>query len=491
MKVKAILNILGTLLIVLSFTLLIPLLTAIIYKGQDLRAFLISIIITFATGLIFRLLTPSSEKITLKESFGLVTFSWISFAFFGALPLYIYGIMFDISSLSFTNSFFEIMSGFTTTGSTIISVTTDLPNAIESLPHGILMWRSLSQWIGGMGIVVLSLAILPLLGVGGMELYKAEIPGPSADKLTPRVKETAEILWAVYFGISAIEIMLLYFGGMNLFDSLCHTFSTMSTGGFSPKNASVAHYNSPFIEYIIIIFMFISGANFSLHFFLIKGKLTSYLKDTEFITYFSIIVLFTVVILFNIKGEISSLSTAFRHSLFQVVSICTTTGFGTADYEKWFFLSQFMLFVLMLIGGCGGSTGGGIKVIRLVLIFKQVFIEMRKLLHPKAVFSIKLNGSSVSNSTIQNIIGFFSLYAILFIIATAIMSALGLDFESALGSVAACFGNIGPGLGSVGPTDNYAHIPMFGKWVLSFCMLLGRLEIYTVLIIFLPEAWKR
>ncbi|MFP4521923.1 MAG: TrkH family potassium uptake protein [Fibrobacterota bacterium] len=490
MNIKSIMNIMGILLLFLAAALISPLICSFIYGGEDSTAFTASIAITALFGIVLIKLTDRQTKITLNESFGLVTLSWIFFALFGTLPLYIYGKMNNIELLNFTNCFFETMSGFTTTGATIITTTKDLPEAIESLPYGILFWRSMTQWIGGMGIIVLSLAILPLIGVGGMQLYKAEIPGPSADKLTPRVKETAEILWAVYFGISAVEVVLLYLGGMDLFDSFCHTFSTMSTGGFSPKNASVGHYNSPFIEYIIIIFMFISGANFALHYYGLKGRFKSYIKDGEFKFYFLLTAVFTLFIFLDLSGSFSPES-AFRKALFQVVSICTTTGFGTADYEKWAFLSRFLIFTLMIIGGSGGSTGGGIKSVRVLIVFKQTLNELRKLIHPKGVFSIKLNRKPVPENIVMNISGFFALYILIFIGASGLMSLLGLDFQSALGSVAACMGNIGPGLGSVGPVDNYEHIHSSGKWILSFCMLLGRLEIYTVLVLFLPETWKK
>jgi trk system potassium uptake protein TrkH len=377
------------------------------------------------------------------------------------------------------------MSGFTTTGATILT-------NVEVLPHGLLFWRSLTHWMGGMGIIVLSLAILPFLGVGGMQLFKAEVPGPVADKLTPRVTETAKILWGVYISISILEIILLKIGGMNLFNATCHTFGTMATGGFSTKNASIGFYESAYIQYVIIFFMIVAGINFSLHYRFLKKGITVYPKNHEFMFFMSLILTATLFIGYDtLFHHFPKLEVAFRQTLFQVVSILTTTGYGTADYEQWSFSSQFILFLLMFIGGCAGSTGGGMKVIRLYIMFQFVRTEVKRLLHPSAVIPVRIGDTVIPREIVTHVIGFLTLMAGLFIIGVLIMSMLGLDLVSSFGAVAATLGNIGPGLGSVGPTDNYAHIPVIGKWVLTFFMLAGRLEIYTVLILFAPSFWRK
>ena len=471
---------LGALFIFLSVTLLFPALVSIIYSENDLIPILISSGISLILGVILVLFFKVKVDLKIKEGFALVSLSWLSFALIGALPFYISGYI-----PSYTDAFFETMSGFTTTGATIL---TD----IEVLPHGLLFWRSFTHWLGGMGIILLSLAILPLLGVGGMQLYKAEVPGPEHDRLTPRIKNTAKILWEVYVVISVIEATLLYFAGMNVFDAICHTFGTMATGGFSTKNASIGYYNSPMIDTIIIVFMLIAGINFFLHFRTIQGDLKSYFKDTEALFFFGLVGFGTTAIFLNLVflPEYSIL-TALQKGMFQAVSIITTTGYGTADYELWAFSAQVILFIFMFIGGCAGSTGGGMKIMRVVVLYKFGLNEIKKLIHPQAVLPVRINKRTIPNEIVANIAGFFMLYISLFVIGVVVMSFQGLDFSSSLGSVAATIGNIGPGLGSVGPTDNYAHINDFGKWVLSFLMLAGRLEIYTVIIMLTPMFWRK
>jgi trk system potassium uptake protein TrkH len=480
MHLPSVIHILGFLLIFLAIAMLLPLPFSFIYGSSDVLALLASAAITFTFGFVCYKLTPFERDFRPKEGFAVVTFGWLFFSLFGSLPFLLSGTI-----PSFTNAFFETMSGFTTTGATIL-------NDIESLPPGILFWRSLTHWIGGMGIIVLSLAILPFLGVGGMQLFKAEAPGPVKDKLTPRITETAKILWGVYVLISAVEALLLMLGGMTLFEALCHTFGTMATGGFSTRNASIGSYNSAYIDYLIIFFMILAGTNFSLHYRFMRGDFRVYFRNREFLFFLSIIGLATLLIGVNTFFHYHrNFSLTLQKTLFQVVAILTTTGFGTADYEKWAVSSQFILFILMFMGGCAGSTGGGIKIMRILLLIKFVFSEITRLIHPHAVVAVRIGDTVVPRDVIMTVLGFFVLFLLLFILGTLIMSAIGLDLVTSLGAVAASLANIGPGLGNVGPTDNYAQIPMIGKWVLAFLMLTGRLEIFTVMILFSPSYWEK
>ncbi len=478
---KSILFVLSALLLFLAVSLIPPALVSWFHEATDLEAFLITIAGGLASGLILFFLTRRDKReLRAKDGFIIVTLGWIMFSAVGALPFYLSGFI-----PSYTDAFFETISGFSTTGATILM-------DIEGLPHGLLFWRSLTHWLGGMGIILLSLAILPLLGVGGMQLFKAEVPGPTPDKLTPRIKHTAELLWGVYLLLTLIEIALLMAGGMNWFDATCHSFGTMATGGFSTKNASIGHYNSAYIEYVITLFMIIAGMNFSLHYRALRGKPLIFFKDRETIFYLSIIGLATAFIAFSLwtnNGE--GAETGFRHSFFQVASIITTTGYGTADYEQWSSSARTILFILMFLGGCAGSTGGGLKIIRSLILVKFSLNEIKKLIHPQAVLPVRVGNQVVSRDIIANVAGFFLFYISIFVFGVLFMNMLGLDFETSLGGVAATLGNIGPALGDLGPTDNYAFIPDIGKWFLSFLMLVGRLEIYTVLIIFTPMFWKK
>jgi trk system potassium uptake protein TrkH len=384
-----------------------------------------------------------------------------------------------------TDAYFESISGFTTTGASILS-------DIESLPEGILFWRSLTQWMGGMGIIVLSIAILPFLGVGGMQLYKAEIPSPVVDKLQPRISETAKTLWKVYLFITLLEIGFLFVGGMPLFDSICHAFSTMPTGGFSTQSASIAQYNRAYFEGVITFFMILAGVNFSLHFKFLKGDFRVFGRDPECRVFLSILAILILLVTLNIYGTVyHSMGTALRYATFQVTSIITTTGFVTSNYVNWPALSQIILLLCMFIGAMAGSTGGAIKVMRIILLVKHGYQEIFRLIHPHAVRAIKLGGKPVPAEVLNSIGGFFILYLGLFILAVIIMSAIGLDIVTSFASVAATIGNVGPGFGLVGPVKNYLSIPDLGKWVLIFCMLLGRLEIYTVIILLAPAYWRK
>ncbi len=480
MRFHLVIHILGLLLIFLSVVLLLPIPFSLYYGGGDFVFFLIAAGITLVAGLLFFKLTKLDEDVHAREAFAIVTLGWVFFSLFGCLPFILSGAI-----PNFTNAFFETMSGFTTTGATILE-------DVEALPHGLLFWRSLTHWLGGMGIIVLSIAILPFLGVGGMQLFKAETPGPAPDKLTPRVTETAKILWGIYVLISGLETGLLMLGGMTLFDALCHTFGTMATGGFSTKNASIGHYTSPYIQYVIIAFMLLAGTSFSLHYKFLKRKFDCYRKNHEFNFFMFLIGGGLLLIGINtFQHHFPRLETAFRTTLFQVVSILTTTGFGTADFEQWSVTSQFILFLFMFIGGCAGSTGGGMKVIRLMILLQFVRAEVKRLLHPNAVIPVRIGDTVIQRSIVTNVLGFQALMLGLFIMGVILMDIAGLDLLSSLGATAATLGNIGPGLGSVGPTDNYAHVTVFGKWVLTFLMLAGRLEIYTVLILFAPAFWKK
>jgi len=477
---KAILYNLGVLIIFLVLSLFIPLLVSLIYKENDLLSFLITMGIGLVTGIFLIITCRVEQELRIKEGFTLVTLAWLIYAGLGALPFYISGYI-----PSYTDAFFETMSGFTTTGATIL-------RDIEILPHGLLFWRSFTHWLGGMGIIVLTLAVFPITGMGGMKLFQTESPGPEVDKLKPRIKETAKILWEVYIFITAIEVILLFLAGMNLFDSLCHTFGTMGTGGYSTRNASVGFYKSAWIDYIIVVFMIIAGMNFSLHYQALKGKWSVYWRSSEALFFLGAIMSGSLLIGIDLYlFHHYNLWETLQKSIFQTVSIITTTGFGTDDYELWGASSQIVLFIFMFLGGCAGSTGGAIKIIRILVLVKFGLSEIKRLIHPQAVLPVRIDHHTVPQDVINNIFSFFLLYLALFVIGVILMSLLGLDMLSSFGSVAATMGNIGPGLGSVGPVDNYAHISITGKWILSFLMLIGRLEIYPVIIFLVPVFWKK
>lgn len=481
MRYKFLLQNLSLLITFLGISMLFPLIVAIIYGEDDIWTFAGSFFICVLIGVTGYFLTKDSNKeIGPRDGFAIVAIGWIVLAFFGSLPY-----LFSGSLNSFSDAYFESVSGFTTTGSTVII-------NIEQLSYSILFWRSLTQWLGGMGIILLSIAILPLLGVGGMQLYKAEVPGPVTDKLKPRIGETAKLLWKVYILFTLLEFIFLKIGGMGVFDALNHSFTTMATGGFSTKNTSVEAYESAYIEGVITVFMLMAGVNFALHYQLLKGKFKAMIKDNEFVFYIVTIAVAIVVLLINLmitRGY--SLAGAFRYSLFQVVSILTTTGFSSVDFEQWSHFSTYFLLLIMFMGGCAGSTAGGIKCLRVFLLFKQGYRELYRLIHPRAVVHVKFNNTKVPSEVMNSIWGFFFLYIVIFVLASLTMSMLGMDMVSSISSVVACLSNIGPGLGTVGPYDNYAHVPTVGKWVLSLCMLLGRLEIYTLLILLVPEYWNK
>ncbi len=478
---KVIIKVIGFLLMIEGVFMFAGLPFSIYYGEHESLSILYSGLITIATGLILWFSTRKHPKnIGRKEGYVIVAISWIIISLFGTLPF-----LMSKTIPNFTDAFFETMSGFTTTGATIL---TD----IESVPKGILFWRSMTHWIGGMGIIVFTVAILPILGIGGMQLYSAEMPGVTKDKLHPRITATAKRLWAIYLIFTLVQTVLLMLGGMSLFDALCHTFGTVATGGFSTHNASIADF-SPYIQYVITFFMILAGTNFTLHYFALHGQLRKVWKSEEF-RYFIYLILagtlvITLVLAFNKDGM--GFEEAFRTSFFQVVSIITTTGYITDNYLNWPNMIWFLIVLMMFVGGMAGSTGGGIKVVRQLLLMKNSLLELKRLIHPQAIIPVRMNGKVVSQDIIFKVMAFFLIYISIFIIGSTAMALIGLDGSTAIGAAAATIGNIGPGIGHVGPEDNYAFIPQVGKWFLSFLMLLGRLELFTVLILFSPAFWKK
>jgi trk system potassium uptake protein TrkH len=481
MNVLPVLNLVGVILIFSSVFMLLPVSVSFLVKGTDFNALGISFILTFISGILLYFITKSQGKLELKhkDGFAVVTLSWLMVSFFGSLPYMISGI-----APAFTNAYFESMAGFTTTGASVL-------NNLETLPKGILLWRSLTQWMGGMGIIVFSLAILPLLGAGGMQLFKAEVPEIGVEKLTPRIIDMAKSLWYIYGGLTVVLAFLLFMSGMSLFDAVCHAFTTMATGGFSTKTASIAYFQSPSIDVIITVFMFLAGINFALHFYALRGNFSRFTSSSEFKFYFlvTLIAICIVTVSISVSGA-SGLSEALRHAAFQVVSIMTTTGYAVADYELWPVFCQMLLLSLMFFGGMVGSTGGGMKQVRVLLMLKQAYRELYQLIHPHALTALKLDGMSVLKQTLGGIWGFLFLFILIAVVATVCMTALGLDMITAGSTVISAMSNVGPALGEAGPTDNYSAIPLLGKWILIFCMLIGRLEIYTVIVLFVPHFWK-
>lgn len=482
-RYKLIIKTLAALLLIIAGMMLFPLFIAI-YYGETLSssAFIITASVLAIPSLIILYLYRNipRDNLSTRDGFLLVTVSWITVSLAGSLPYILSGAIPSMSA-----AFFETMSGFTTTGASIL---TD----IQSLPKSILFWRSLTHWLGGMGIVVLTVAILPLLGIGGMQLIRAEAPGPTVDKLTPRIAETAKILWFVYIGFTVAETVLLMFAGMNLYEALTHTFGTLATGGFSTKNSSVAHFDNAAIDAIITFFMVLAGVNFSLHYRMIFGRYKTLLKDTEFKAYIAIFIVTTIALTISLTGRIySTPGESLRYASFQVASILTTTGYATADYELWPHFSQTVLFILMFVGGSSGSTGGGIKVIRLVTLLKQGLNEMKYLLHPRGIFTLRISGRAVRKNIVYAISGFFFLYIFMLLFVALVIAFNGHDLLTAFTTALATVGNIGPGFGAIGPTENYSIFSPFLKWFLSFAMLIGRLEIYTVLVLFTPRFWNR
>lgn len=480
-KFRPIFKIIGILLVIEGVFMLSCIPFSVYFGSADLLPIFESAAITIAAGgsLWFVRRKYDEHDIGKREGYLIVSLTWVIISLFGALPFYISGAI-----PSFTDAYFETMSGFSTTGASILK-------DIEAVPKGLLFWRSMTHWIGGMGIIVLSIAILPFLGFGGMSLFWAEVPGPEKEKLHPRIAETARRLWGIYVLLTVAMVILLLLGGMNLFESLCHAFGAISSGGFSPKNTSLAGY-SPYIQYVAIFFMFLAGTNFTLHYLLLHGKVKKALGGQEFKAYLLVLLIPTAVIATSLVFERGyQIEQAVRGAMFSVVSIVTCTGFAIEDYMLWPFYAWFLIFLLMFAGGMAGSTSGGIKIVRHVLLFKNVAMVIKKQIHKSAVIPVRLDNKPVSPLIIHNVLAIFVLYIFTFGIGSLLLTASGLDVISSMGSVVTCMGGIGPGLATTGPVANYAHLHDFAKWVLSFLMLLGRLELFTLFIIFHPAFWRR
>lgn len=486
---KIIFHIMGLLFVVNGIFMVLSVGVSFFYEDETFIKMILAGITAIGLGGIIMVTTRKHRKeIQMREGYIIVTFGWLVMALIGTLPY-----VFTESIPAFTNAFFESMSGYTATGATIIE-------DVESLPKGILFWRSITHWIGGMGIIVLAVAILPLLGIGGMQLFAAEVPGPSGDKLHPRIKDTAKRLWLIYVGYTAAETVLLKVAGMSFFDALNHSMSTLSTGGFSTKNDSIAFWNDkPIIHYIIIGFMFFGSTNLVLSYLALKGRFRRVFEDEEFRTYIGILLSFTVIISLVIcfseyiywEGDFfKSAENVFRHALFQVLSIISTTGFISADYTTWSPFVLVLFFGMMFIGGCAGSTSGGIKIMRHLIMIKNGVMEFKRTLHPNAILPVRYNNKAVPRPIVYNVLGFFTLYVISFSVGVLVFSWLGLDFMSALGGAAATVGNVGPAIGDLGPSNTYAFLSDAAKWWSSFLMLIGRLELFTVLIILTPFFWR-
>ena len=454
------------------------------HELEDIQPLLYSGSLTLALGFIIHIVSKRyniSSEMTKRDGYLIVTLGWVLMTFSGSLPYIFSGTIPD-----FTSAVFETISGYSTTGASVIS-------DIEGTNKDILLWRSLTQWIGGMGIIVLTVAILPILGIGGMQLFVAEAPGISPDKLQPRIKETARRLWVIYVSLTGIETILLMFGGFDFYDAINHSFTTMATGGFSTYNSSAMNF-SPYIQYILIIFMFFAGTNFTLTYFGLHGKLRKVWENEEFRLYslitFIVTSLLTIVVYFSGWADYN-FEKVFRDVLFQTISIITTTGFVSADYTLWPPLAVMVIFILMFVGASAGSTAGGVKIVRHIILIKNALLGFKRQLHPKAIIPVRLNGHSVSESVVFNVLAFIMVYLMTYALGVIVLTALGVDFTTSLGAVATSLGNIGPGIGSVGPVNNFAHLSASVKWVLSFFMLIGRLELFTVLMLFTPFFWRR
>lgn len=497
MNVHPTLRVLGGLLMFLGAMLLTPIPFSLWYRSPGtlhdgaLWAFAATSFVTFATGAVTYYLAGSGGELTHREGFAVVTFGWVGFALFGSLPY----LMIDTPGIATPiDAFFEAMSGFTTTGASVITT-------LAAVPKSVLFWRSLTQWLGGMGIIVLGLAILPFLSVGGMQLFEAEVPGPTKDRLKPRIQNTARVLWGIYALITAAETLCLWFTGMDLFDSLCHSMTTVATGGFSTRDASLGAYGTS-TQTVVIVFMFLAGMNFTLHYHaLARRNLKQYWNSEEFRFFSAVIggaiVVVTLLVLNNSDIPGNSLA-KLRDAAFQVISLSTSTGYVTADFEAWPALAQYILIALMLMCACAGSTSGGIKVVRILLLLKQGMLQISQAIHPLEVRVLKLDFQPVSRDVIQGVLGFFALYMAVFLAGSFLMATFlapapqgGADLLTAVTSVITCMGNVGPALGIAGPTETFTSLPATGKLVLTACMLVGRLELFTVLVLFFPSFWKK
>ena len=478
---KTIIRIIGILLLLETVMFLVCSSVSFYYRESDMLDFWKAGGITAGVGLLLAALGKGGERqLTRRDGYVLVSFAWVAFSLFGMLPFYIGGYIPDIA-----DAFFETMSGFSSTGATIL-------DDIESLPHGILFWRSMTQWIGGLGIIMFTIAVLPIFGVSGLQVFAAEASGPTHDKVHPRIGITAKWIWSIYTGITTLLVCLLMLGGMDWFDSICHAFATTGTGGFSTKQASVAYYNSPYIEYVISIFMFISGINFTLVLLFVNRKFKKFISNAELKFYFSSVVFFTAVIAIALYyTSPMGMEESFRKSLFQVISLHTSTGFATDDYMQWSPVLWGLLTIIMLMGACAGSTTGGLKCIRMVILTKVSRNEFKHILHPNAILPVRINKQVISSSIVSTVLAFCFIYITIIVISTLLMMAMGVGAEESIGCVISSIGNMGPGLGETGPAYSWNALPDAAKWLLSLLMLLGRLELFTVLLLFTPDFWKR
>lgn len=480
--IRLIFSTLGSLLFFEAGFMAIATIVALFYREPDVPALCYANAITFFTAILLYFPFRRSDKKQLKkrEGYLIVSSIWIVFSFFGSLPFLFSGYI-----PGYANAFFETISGFTTTGATILS-------DIEALPHGLLFWRSIIQWLGGMGIIVLSLAVLPIFGIGGMQLYVAEVPGPTKDKIRPRVAQTAKLLWSIYAAITMAEAILLYIAGMNLFDAVCHAFTTISTGGYSTKNASIAYWNSPFIDYIVTFFMIIAGMNYTLLYTALRGNLKRFFHNEEIKYYLTLGFCITAItIICRMPKDLSGFESIIRSSIFQSFTLMTGTGFSTSDFMTWGAFLWTLMLITMMFGGCAGSTSGGIKTVRLILLIKNSYFEFKRLLHPNAIIPVKFNDKVVQSTIVTNVLAFVVLYATTIIIGIFIFLLLGINIKEAVGASVTSIGNVGPGLGNSGPSGNFSSFPDSAKWVMSFLMLTGRLEIFTVLFVLSPSFWKK
>ncbi|CAI2717293.1 TrkH family potassium uptake protein [Nitrospina watsonii] len=490
MNLQAIFNVVGVLLILLGAILIVPLLVSLYYMEPGIAggmaphsAFLLAAIFSILIGFILWKQLPSGiEKLREREGFAIVGVSWISLTLVSCLPFYLTG-----ACATFVDAFFETMSGFTTTGASVLT-------NIDALPHGILFWRNLMQWMGGMGIIMLSLAIFPALGIGSFQLFKAEIPGgTTVERMQPRLAETAKLLWTTYLVLTGVEIALLVAGGMGWFDAVCHTFSTVATGGFSPHQDSVGHFDNLYFEMVIITFMFLGGINFALHYHMVHRNWDVVTTNPELRFYTLVVVLSVGAATLGLWHQTpdAGMGDALRRAAFNVVSVNTTTGYATDDFTQWPDYLQVLLVGIMMMGGCAGSTSGSFKAIRVLIILKVIYRELQKLVHPRAVISIKVGQKALDAEQVTNVLSLWGLFFGLSGLGYISLALMGVDMASSLTGTIACLFNIGPGLGQVGPAGGYADIPATAKWILSLMMLMGRLEIYGILLLFMPITWRK
>ncbi|MEL7219728.1 MAG: potassium transporter TrkG [Bacteroidota bacterium] len=476
---RIIFRVLGVLLMIIGLLMWTGVPVSLYFQSGDGAALGFSGLICIVSGLFARLaLKTDNKSIRKREGYLIVALGWLTMVFFGMLPYLLSGVIPTI-----TDALFETVSGMTTTGASIL---TD----IEAQPPGILYWRSLTQWIGGMGIIVLTIAIFPLLGIGGVELFVAEAPGPTSDKIHPRISETAKRLWLIYVGLTFVLTIILFLEGMSMYEAINHALTTMATGGFSTRNTSMAAF-SPTIQYTTCLFMFLAGTNYTILYLSFKGKLKRVWSSTEFKAYIFLILALTLLVSISVHAAASiSWEQAFRDSLFQIISLITTTGFVSADYTSWSMGLSLLFFMMLFLGACAGSTSGGIKIIRHLVFFKNSYLEFKRLIHPRAIVPLRLDGEIVKGRIITHIIIFLLLYLFLFVFGSLVLAWMGLDLLTALGATATSLGNVGPAIGKVGPVDNFAWLPDQAKLFLSFLMLLGRLELFTILVLFTPYFWR-